>query len=286
MRQLGSADDARQALAEVDYLADDDTAMAVFLAQMLGKPVLAEGPAGTGKTFLAQALAVATGAPLLRLQCYEGLDESRALFEWDYRKQLLSLQSEGSDWSSVRDSLFSSDFLLARPLLQAIVADEPVVLLIDEVDRVEMETEALLLEVLSEFQVTIPELGTIKAKHRPLVVLTSNDTRELSEALRRRCLYLHLDYPNESREAAIVESQVNGISSALARSVAAAAAEIRRIDLDKPLSVAESLDWARALQAGGAVAADADAVLRYSALLAKTSADRDRLYSHWDRRQS
>src|SRR5688572_26505117 len=211
----------RQSLREVDYLSDEGIAGIVYLADRLGKPVLVEGPAGTGKTQLAKSIAEMTGSRLIRLQCYEGLDESKALYEWNYKKQLLRIQAdstvtdEGETWSELQDNIFSDEFLLTRPLLEAISAEDPVVLLIDEVDRVEVETEALLLEVLSDYQVSIPELGTITAKQIPLVFLTSNNTRELSEALKRRCLYLHVDYPDLDREQEIVVTKVEGISDHL-----------------------------------------------------------------------
>src|SRR5690606_443869 len=205
----------REALGKVDYLADEGIAGVVYLADRLGKPVLVEGPAGTGKTQLAKSVAEMTGSRLIRLQCYEGLDESKALYEWNYKKQLLRIQAErntDATWDQIEEDIFSDEFLLTRPLLEAIRAEEPVVLLIDEVDRVEVETEALLLEVLSDYQVSIPELGTVEARQIPLVFLTSNNTRELSEALKRRCLFLHVDYPDIDRERAIVLTKVPGIT--------------------------------------------------------------------------
>jgi MoxR-like ATPase len=233
----------------VNYLADEGIAGVVFLADRLGKPVLVEGPAGTGKTQLAKSVADLIGARLIRLQCYEGLDESKALYEWNYKKQLLRIQADknSDSWSEVHDDIFSEEFLLTRPLLEAISASDPVVLLIDEVDRVEVETEALLLEILSEYQVSIPELGTISAKQIPLVFLTSNNTRELSEALKRRCLFLHVDYPALDREKEIVLTKVPGISDNLADQVARIVRSIRQLDLKKAPSVSETLDWARTL---------------------------------------
>ena len=244
-----SVTQVRDGLKKVNYLADDGIAGVVYLAQRLGKPVLIEGPAGTGKTQLAKSVAELTGARLIRLQCYEGLDESKALYEWNYKKQLLRIQSDkkSDTWSDVHDDIFSDEFLLTRPLLEAISAPDPVVLLIDEVDRVEVETEALLLEVLSEYQVSIPELGTITAKQIPMVFLTSNNTRELSEALKRRCLYLHVDYPDMDREKEIVLAKVPDISVNLADQIARIVRSIRQLDLKKAPSVSETLDWARTL---------------------------------------
>ena len=244
-----SPEDVVARLRELDYLADDATGLTVFLADRLEKPVLVEGPAGVGKTELARTIALATGSRLIRLQCYEGLDESKALYEWNYKKQLLRIQAdEGREaWSELEDDIFSESFLLARPLLAAIRADEPVVLLIDEIDRVEVEAEALMLEVLSDFQVTIPELGTIIATRRPMVFLTSNDTRDLSEALRRRALYLHLDYPTVEREREILLARVDGLTPGLAEQVSKVVRSIRELDLKKAPSISESLDWARTL---------------------------------------
>ena len=244
-----SVQQVRDGLRDVNYLADDGIAGVAFLADRLGKPILVEGPAGTGKTQLAKSIAELTGARLIRLQCYEGLDESKALYEWNYKKQLLRIQADknSDSWSEVHDDIFSREFLLTRPLLEAISASDPVVLLIDEVDRVEVETEALLLEILSEYQVSIPELGTITATQIPMVFLTSNNTRELSEALKRRCLYLHVDYPSMEREKEIVLAKVEGITEHLADQVARIVRSIRQLDLKKAPSVSETLDWARTL---------------------------------------
>jgi MoxR-like ATPase len=243
-------DRVAEALASVDYLADDRIAQVVFLAEMLSKPVLVEGPAGVGKTELAKAMAAVTGRDLIRLQCYEGLDEAKALYEWNYKKQLLRIQADvDHDWDTISHDIFSEEFLLTRPLLAAIRSTEPVVLLIDEVDRVEVETEALLLEILSDFQVSIPELGTMTANTQPLVFLTSNNTRELSEALKRRCLFLHIDYPDTEREQLILSARVPGLSDHLASQVAKVARSIRSLDLKKSPSVSETIDWARTLLA-------------------------------------
>jgi MoxR-like ATPase len=244
----------REGLKKVDYLSDEGIAGIVYLADRLQKPILVEGPAGTGKTQLAKSVAELTGARLIRLQCYEGLDESKALYEWNYKKQLLRIQAAGKaedgggdDWDELSGDIFSDEFLLTRPLLEAISASDPVVLLIDEVDRVEVETEALLLEILSDYTVSIPELGTIEAKQIPLVFLTSNNTRELSEALKRRCLYLHVDYPELEREKEIVLTKVPEITESLADQVARIVRSIRNLELKKSPSVSETLDWARTL---------------------------------------
>src|SRR5579872_2138143 len=243
----------RDGLRSVDYLADEGISGVVYLADRLGKPVLIEGPAGTGKTELAKSVARMSGSRLIRLQCYEGLDESKAIYEWNYKKQLLRIQAqrvseaEGGSWSDIEEDIFSEAFLLTRPLLEAIRATEPVVLLIDEVDRVEVETEALLLEVLSDYQVSIPELGTLTATQLPLVFLTSNNTRELSEALKRRCLFLHLDYPDAEREQEIVRVRVPGIDATLAEQIARVVRSIRALDLKKAPSISETIDWARTL---------------------------------------
>jgi MoxR-like ATPase len=247
--RFDSVQQVRDGLKDVQYLADDGIAGVAYLADRLGKPILVEGPAGTGKTQLAKSVAEMTGARLIRLQCYEGLDESRALYEWNYKKQLLRIQADknSDSWSEVHDDIFSEEFLLTRPLLEAISAPDPVVLLIDEVDRVEVETEALLLEILSDYQVSIPELGTIEATQIPLVFLTSNNTRELSEALKRRCLYLHVDYPSLEREKEIVLTKVPEVTEHLADQVSRIVRSIRQLDLKKAPSVSETLDWARTL---------------------------------------
>ena len=240
----------RESLASVDYLSDEGIAGIVYLADRLQKPILVEGPAGTGKTQLAKSVAEMSGARLIRLQCYEGLDESKALYEWNYKKQLLRIQAERNvdgSWDDLSDDIFSDEFLLTRPLLEAISADDPVVLLIDEVDRVEIETEALLLEILSDYQVSIPELGTVEAKQIPMVFLTSNNTRELSEALKRRCLYLHIDYPDMEREKEIVLTKTPDITENLADQVARIVRSVRQLELKKAPSVSETLDWARTL---------------------------------------
>ena len=248
--RFSSVDEVVDRLRGVDYLADTGIAGVVYLADRLEKPVLVEGPAGVGKTELAKAVAAITGSRLIRLQCYEGLDESKALYEWNYKKQLLRIQADReheTDWDTVESDIFSDEFLLTRPLLEAIRAEEPIVLLIDEVDRVEMETEALLLEVLSDFQVSIPELGTIVGRQRPIVILTSNNTRELSEALKRRCLYLHIDYPELEREKEIVRVRVPEIEDELAEQIAQVVRSIRSLDIKKAPSISETIDWARTL---------------------------------------
>ncbi|HLF60712.1 MAG TPA: MoxR family ATPase [Acidimicrobiia bacterium] len=272
-------DQVLERLAGASYLADERIATSIFVADVLGKPVLCEGPAGVGKTELAKAVAEITGRRLIRLQCYEGLDESKALYEWNYKKQLLRIQAEpeDADWEQTESDIFDEDFLLERPLLAAIRAAEPVVLLIDEVDRIEVETEALLLEILSDFQVSVPELGTIVATTRPSVFLTSNNTRELSEALKRRCVFLDLDYPTIEREQAIIEARIPGIGSALAANCAEVVSWIRSFELKKPPSVSETLDWARTLLVLGRQELTRDDIKATLNLLLKYSGDNDKI---------
>lgn len=277
---FASPEDARQRLLANGYLADATIADAVYLADRLDKPVLVEGPAGVGKTALATTTAAAAGRPLVRLQCYEGLDEAKALYEWDYRKQLLRLQAaqhpeHGVEWDQIGADLFAEEFLLARPLLTAIRADEPTVLLVDEIDRLEPETEALLLEVLADFQVSVPELGTIRAHTRPLVFLTSNGTRALSEALKRRCLYLPVAYPDERREAAIIRISVPEADEALSAAVAHIVSTLRQLKLRKPPSISEAIDWARALTVFGVREVDQAAISRTLNVLLKYGEDLD-----------
>jgi MoxR-like ATPase len=270
----------REELGRVGYLADEATALVSFLAQRLGKPILVEGPAGVGKTELAKALSRASERRLIRLQCYEGLDEAKALYEWNYRKQLLRIQAESGDadqsgWEEARGDIFSDEFLLTRPLLEAISTEEPVVLLIDEIDKTDQEFEAMLLEVLSDFQISIPELGVIEARTRPVVVLTSNNSRELTEALKRRCLYLWLDYPSVERELEIVRLHAPELDEGLARRLVEIVHMVRQVDLKKPPSIAESIDWARTLLLIGAEDIDREVFQQSMSIIVKHRTDID-----------
>ncbi len=281
--------EVKEALARVGYLADEPAALVSFLAQALGKPVLVEGPAGVGKTELAKALARATGRELVRLQCYEGLDESKALYEWNYRKQLLSIQARavergvagdaGRDPAGAADEatagIFTEEYLLTRPLLKAIASPDPVVLLIDEIDKTDQEFEAMLLEVLSDFQISIPELGVIESRTHPIVILTSNNSRELTEALKRRCLYLWLGYPSVEREMEIVRLHSPELDETLARKLVEVVNMVRSLDLKKPPSIAESIDWARALLLLGADDIDRDVFNRTMSIIVKHRTDLD-----------
>ncbi len=270
--------ETRASLASVGYLADESAALVTHLAQRLGKPVLVEGPAGVGKTELAKALSRATGRELIRLQCYEGLDEAKALYEWNYRKQLLRIQAEATEERSAGDSfdeIFTDEFLLTRPLLTAIASEEPVVLLIDEIDKTDQEFEAMLLEVLSDFQISIPELGVVEATTHPIVLLTSNNSRELTEALKRRCLYLWLDYPDVEREIEIVRLHTPDLDEALTRRLVEIIHMVRELDLKKPPSIAESIDWARALLLLGADDIDAELFAQTMSIIVKHRTDID-----------
>jgi MoxR-like ATPase len=275
--ELQSVEETRASLAEVGYLPDDSAALVSHLAVALGKPILVEGPAGVGKTELAKALSRATGRKLIRLQCYEGLDEAKALYEWNYRKQLLRIQTEAQDtgWDEVQKDIFGEEFLLARPLLTAIAEEEPVVLLIDEIDKTDQEFEAMLLEVLSDFQISIPEMGVVKARSQPIVVLTSNNTRELTEALKRRCLYLWLDYPDAERELEIVRLHSPDLPEALGRKLVEVIHMVRALDLKKPPSIAESIDWARALILLGADDIDRSMLEKTMNIIVKHRTDLD-----------
>ncbi len=277
--RFGTPAEIKERLSAARYLADDQLAMTIYLADHLDKPVLCEGPAGVGKTELAKAVAEATARPLIRLQCYEGLDEAKALYEWNYKKQLLRIQADSGEreWRSVEHDIFSEEFLLSRPLLTAIRTPEPVVLLIDEVDRVEVETEALLLEVLSDWQVSIPELGTIRASSLPFVVLTSNNTRELSEALKRRCLFLHMEYPTVEREREIILARIPEIDANFAEQIARVVRTIRAFDLKKAPSVSETLDWARTLLLLGVDRVGEEVTRDTLSLLLKYQQDIDRV---------
>ena len=264
-------------LRAVGYLPGESTALVSFLATRLGKPVLVEGPAGVGKTELAKALAKHLGRELVRLQCYEGLDEAKALYEWNYRKQLLRIQAEASDtgWEAVQEDIFGEEFLLARPLMTAIASEQPVVLLIDEIDKTDQEFEAMLLEVLSDFQISIPELGRVSSRTHPLVLLTSNNSRELTEALKRRCLYLWLDYPELEHELEIVRLHAPELSHTVARKLVEVIGMVRELDLKKPPSIAESIDWARALLLLGVSDIDADVFSETMSVIVKHRTDMD-----------
>jgi MoxR-like ATPase len=272
-----SVEEVAAGLRSVGYLPGESTALVSFLAAKLGKPVLVEGPAGVGKTELAKALSRYLNRTLVRLQCYEGLDEAKALYEWNYRKQLLRIQSEAGEagWQDVQDDIFGEEFLLARPLMTAIASAEPVVLLIDEIDKTDQEFEAMLLELLSDFQISIPELGRIEARTRPVVLLTSNNTRELTEALKRRCLYLWLDYPDLEHELEIVRLHSPDLDEQVARKLVQIVNQVRELDLKKPPSIAESIDWARALILLGANDIDAATFRQTMSVIVKHRTDLD-----------
>ena len=272
-----SVEDVANGLRAAGYLPGESTALVSYLAARLGKPVLVEGPAGVGKTELAKALARYLDRRLVRLQCYEGLDEAKALYEWNYRKQLLRIQAEaaGTGWDAVQDDIFGEEFLLSRPLMQAIATDDPVVLLIDEIDKTDQEFEAMLLELLSDFQITIPELGRIEARTHPVVLLTSNNTRELTEALKRRCLYLWLDYPDTEHELAIVRLHAPELADTVARKLVQLIHQVRELDLKKPPSIAESIDWARALLLLGADDITPDVFRETMSIIVKHRTDLD-----------
>jgi MoxR-like ATPase len=272
-----SVDQVETGLRATGYLPSEATALVSYLATKLDKPVLVEGPAGVGKTELAKALARFLGRELVRLQCYEGLDEAKALYEWNYRKQLLRIQAEatGTGWDAVQEDIFGEEFLLARPLMTAIASERPVVLLIDEIDKTDQEFEAMLLELLSDFQISIPELGRVEARTQPVVLLTSNNTRELTEALKRRCLYLWVDYPDAEHELEIVRLHTPELDETIARKLVAIVHEVRELDLKKPPSIAESIDWARALLLLGAADLDADTFKATMSVIVKHRTDLD-----------
>jgi MoxR-like ATPase len=283
MKRFATPPEVVERLRESDYLCDESIATVVFLADRLGKPVLVEGRAGTGKTELAKSVARALDAKLIRLQCYEGVDEAKALYEWNYKKQLLRIQAEGGreqSWEEVETNIFSEDFLLERPLLAAIRSPDPTVLLIDEIDKTDFEFEGLLLEILSDFQVTIPEMGTVLAKQIPFVFLTSNNTRELSEALKRRCLYLYLDYPDLEREKAIVLARVPELPEVLADQIVRLVRSIRVMELKKAPSIAETLDWARTLLHLGMTELDEETARRTMTVLLKYQSDVEKVSGH------
>jgi MoxR-like ATPase len=281
MTEPASVQDAAAGLERVGYLPGESTALVAYLAAKLGKPVLVEGPAGVGKTELAKALARYLERSLVRLQCYEGLDEAKALYEWNYRKQLLRIQteSEGAGWQDVQDDIFGEEFLLARPLMTAIASEQPVVLLVDEIDKTDQEFEAMLLELLSDFQISIPELGRIEARTQPVVLLTSNNTRELTEALKRRCLYLWLDYPELEHELKIVRLHSPDLDDEVARKLVEVIHRIRELDLKKPPSIAESIDWARTLLLLGATDIDRDTFAETMSVILKHRTDLDTVAS-------
>src|SRR5467141_924501 len=275
--QPTSVQEVADGLRQAGYLPGESTALVSFLATKLGKPVLVEGPAGVGKTELAKALARYLKRTLVRLQCYEGLDEAKSLYEWNYRKQLLRIQAESAEagWDDVQEDIFGEEFLLERPLMTAIASPDPVVLLIDEIDKTDQEFEAMLLELLSDFQISIPELGLIEARTQPVVVLTSNNSRELTEALKRRCLYLWLDYPEVEHELAIVRLHTPELSDTVARKLVELVQQVRELDLKKPPSIAESIDWARALLLLGAQEIDSEMFAETMSVIVKHRADMD-----------
>jgi MoxR-like ATPase len=272
-----SVAEVAEGLRAVGYLPGESTALVSYLATRLGKPVLVEGPAGVGKTELAKALASYLGRELVRLQCYEGLDEAKALYEWNYRKQLLRIQAEASDtgWDAVQEDIFGEEFLLARPLMTAIASEQPVVLLIDEIDKTDQEFEAMLLEVLSDFQISIPELGLVRSRTHPIVLLTSNNSRELTEALKRRCLYLWLDYPELEHELEIVRLHAPDLNATVARKLVEVIGMVRALDLKKPPSIAESIDWARALLLLGVEDIDREIFTQTMSVIVKHRTDMD-----------
>jgi MoxR-like ATPase len=281
--EVSSVEEIKEGMRGAEYLCDDSIATALLLAGRMNKPILAEGPAGVGKTDLAKAYSRMTSLELIRLQCYEGLDEAKALYEWNYKKQLLRIQadrSEGGTWEELEDDLFSEDFLLPRPLLKAITSPGRVVLLVDEVDKADVEFEAFLLELLSDFQVSIPELGTVEARMMPFVVLTSNRTRDLSEALRRRCLFLYIDFPDAARELEIIRLRVPGITEGLARRVLAVVRYIRQMDLKKVPSISETLDWANAVRVLGKEVLDEELIESTLSLLVKEQKDLEKVQAN------